>query len=133
MVHWEIRRLWILGLVVRDHQSVIGFSLKVNFDNVPSVLTKSSKLTVLSCSQDWHQSFRAQTVVLLSRTSSSCKNQVQLQRYLFSFIKFHLLLPLMQSSQPPSLPFHLRVVFYFVEVKPGYSPAAYSVKLQEQK
>ena len=44
---------------------MIGFSLKVNFDDVLSVLTRKTKSTVWSSSQALHQSFRAQTVVLL--------------------------------------------------------------------
>ena len=45
---------------------MIVFSLKPNFgNNVLSVLTKSSKSTVKSDAQDLHQSFRAQTAVLL--------------------------------------------------------------------
>ena len=62
---WENR-----GLPVRSHWAVIGFSLRVNFDDVLSILTEVYKLTVFSSSHALHQSFRAQTAVLLLTTSS---------------------------------------------------------------
>ena len=49
MVHGESRGLWIyrqVETVVRTHWAVIAFSLKLNFDDVLSALTRVSKAGV---------------------------------------------------------------------------------------
>ena len=69
MAQWENRELLIQGFVVGNHQSSIGFSSKVNFDDVFSVLAKTSKSIVQSTSQVLHQSFRAQ-IAMFDKQSS---------------------------------------------------------------
>ena len=59
MAQWENRVLLIGGLLIKNHLTVIGFSLQVNFDDVLPILTKISESTIWSSSQPLHQSFRA--------------------------------------------------------------------------
>ena len=70
MAQRENSALLICGLPILNHWAVIRFSLKVSFNNVFSKPKNISDATVWSSFHALHQSFRAQTMVLLPLTSS---------------------------------------------------------------
>ena len=75
MTQWKNRCLLIGGLLVRNHWVLIWFSSKYQFQQCSSSSRKKSELTVWSGSYSLHQSFRAQTAVLLPPTSSPCSHR----------------------------------------------------------